>query len=159
MESRSGSRIGWEVSGHRQYFFVPGPVVCQGCSPTLLRVLSDNRVDGREFIFYREFSVDVFLHCYRLAHQKVFGGLETTSMIDYLMLQMRGAVQDSWCEDVPCLWRCVVAGRVDFADKRGAVTDLISVRSSVQDFVRHTGPRHFKTGDGRLICFLYVSLV
>ena len=79
------------------------PLCCQGCSPTLLRVLSDNRVDVREFVVYREFSVDVFLHCYQLAHQEVFGGLETTAMIDFLMLRLRGAVQEPWCEGVPCL--------------------------------------------------------
>ena len=84
--------------------------------PTLLRVLSDNCVDGQKVVIYREFSVDVFLHCYQLAHQEVFGGLEITSMIDFLLLRLRGAVQESWCEGVSCLRRCVVAGRVEFAD-------------------------------------------
>ena len=103
------------------------PLSCQGCSPILLRVLSDNRVDGRECLVYREFSVDVFLHCCQLAHQEDFDGLETTTMIDYLMLRLRGAVQESWCEGVPCLRWCIVAGRVEFSDLRGVVTDLIAV--------------------------------
>ena len=126
------------------------PLACHGGSPTLLRVFSDNRVDGREFLVYREFGVDVFLHCYRLAHQEVFGGLETTTMIDYLLLRLRGALQEPWCESVPSLRRCIVAGRADFADLRDVTSDLIAVWSSVQDFVRHTGPRHFKTGAGRV---------
>ena len=37
------------------------PVAIQGGSPTLHRVLSDNRVDGRRFIVCREFTEDVFL--------------------------------------------------------------------------------------------------
>ena len=126
------------------------PLSCQGCSPTLLRVLSDNRVDGREFLMYREFSVDVFLYCYRLAHQEVFGVLETTTMIDFLVLRLRGAIQEPWCESTPCLRRCIVAGHVDFADLRGVVVDLMAVWSRVQDFVKRTGPRHFKTVAGRV---------
>ena len=101
------------------------PLSCQGCSSTLLWDLSDNRVDGRKFIVYREFNVDVFLHCYQHAHQDVFGGLETTSMIDYLTLRLRGAVQLSWCVGVPCFRRGVVVGRVEFADLRGEVADFI----------------------------------
>ena len=127
------------------------PLSCQGCSPTLLRILSDNRVDGREFLMYREFTVDVFLHCYQLANQEVFGGLETTAKVDFLMLRLRGAIQEPWCESTLCLRRCIIAGHVEFADLRGVVADLISVWSSVQDFVRHTGPRHFKTAAGRVM--------
>ena len=126
------------------------PLSCHGGSPTLLRVFSDTRVDGREFLMYREFDAEVFLYCFRLAHQEVFGDLETTTMVDYLVLRLRGALQESWCERVPNLRRCIVAGRVDFVDLRAVVTDLIAVWSSVQDFVRHTGPRHFKTGAGRV---------
>ena len=103
--------------------------------------------------------MDLFLHCYQLAHQEVSGVLETTTLSDYLMLRLRGAVQESWCEDVPCLSRCVVAGRVEFVELRGVVTDLIYVWSSIQGFVRYTCPRHFSTGAGRIICFHYFSLV
>ena len=133
------------------------PLSCQGCSPTLLRILSDNRVDGREFLMYREFSVDVFLYCYRLAHQEVFGVLETTTMIDFLVLRLRGAIQEPWCESAPCLRRCIVAGHVDFADLRGVVVDLMAVWSKVQDFVKRTGPRHFKTVAGRVIILVEFS--
>ena len=63
------------------------PLSCHGGSPTLLRVLSDYRVDSRSFIVFREFSVDVFLHCFCLAYQQVFGGLEVTTMIDFLVLR------------------------------------------------------------------------
>ena len=73
------------------------------------------------------------------------------------MLRLRGAVQEPWCEGVPCLRRCIVAGRVAFADLRDVVTDLIAVWASVQDFVKHTVPRHFKTGAGRVIhiCLIF----
>ena len=71
------------------------PVSCQGGSPTLLRVPSENRIDGRQFVHYETFSEEVFLRCYREAHQEVFGMLEVTSMVDFLMLRLRGALQES----------------------------------------------------------------
>ena len=67
------------------------PVSIRGVSPSILRVLSDERSDGHRFVYAREFSVDVFLHCYRVAHQEIFGLLEVTTMVDFLMLRLRGA--------------------------------------------------------------------
>ena len=86
------------------------PLSCHGGSPTLLRVLSYNRVDNRSFIVYRAFSVDVFLHCFRVAYQEVFGGLEVTTIVDFVVLRLRGALQEPWLESVAKLRRCVVAG-------------------------------------------------
>ena len=70
------------------------PLGIRGMSPFLLRVVSDERSDGRRFILAREFSSEVFLHCYRVAHQEIFGMLEVTTMIDFLMLRLRGALQE-----------------------------------------------------------------
>ena len=62
----------------------------------MLRVMNDERSDGRRFVLAREFSSEMFLHCYRVAHQEIFGMLEVTTMIDYLMLRLLGALQEPW---------------------------------------------------------------
>ena len=75
---------------------IPGsrlPLSIRGGSPTLLWVLSDNRDDGRQFAFCRfcrKFSSDVFLRCFRHSHQEVFSAFETTSMVDFLLLRLKG---------------------------------------------------------------------
>ena len=107
------------------------PLAIKSGSPSLQRVLNDNRVDGRRFIVCREFTKEVFLQCYREAHQEVFRMLEMTSTVDFLMLRLRGALQEPWMEDVVELRRSVIAGRVPFADLCGVVADLISVWNSV----------------------------
>ena len=118
----------------------------RGGSPSLLRNMGAERSDGRRFIVAREFSSEMFLHWYRVAHQEIFGMLKVTTMIDYLMLRLRGALQEPWMEDVPALRRCVVAGRVTFAELRSRdVSDLVIVWDRVCAYVRYTGPRHIKS--------------
>ena len=128
------------------------PLACHGGSPTLLRVLSDSRMDSRSFVVFREFSEDVFLHCFRLAFQEVFGGLEVTTMID-LVLRSRDALQESWFDDLPVLRQGVIAERVLFPDLRDVVKDLLSVWALVQKFIRDSAPRHIKTEAGRVSYF------
>ena len=92
------------------------PLSCQGGSPTLLRVVSENRVNGRQFMFCQTFSEEIFQRCYRDACQEVFGMLDVTVMVDFIMLRLRGALQESCMADVPTLRRCVIAGQVLFPD-------------------------------------------
>ena len=121
------------------------PVTIEGSSPSLLRVISDNRDDGHQFILSRHFSEEVFLSCYRQAHQEVLGMMEVTAMIDYLMLRLRGALPEPWLEDTPVLHRCIIAGRVSFCDLREVAVELVPVWKSVREFVRYTGPWYIKT--------------
>ena len=132
------------------------PISLQGASPTLTRVLSDNRVDGRTFVMYSEFDTDVFLQCYRQADQAVFGMLEVISMIDFLLLRLRGALQESWMEDVINLRQCVIVGRVEFPQLRGVIVDLLSIWEFVRVFVRCTGPKHLRSATDRVIVFCRV---
>ena len=90
------------------------PLSVQGGSASLLRVLNENQVAGRRFVLWQEFNVDVFLQCFLQAHQAVFGMLEVTTMVDYLMLRLRGALLEPWLEDICELRRSVVVGRVNF---------------------------------------------
>ena len=116
----------------------PLPVSIPGISQSVLRALSNERSDGHSFVYAREFSTAVFLHCCRVAHQEVFGLLEVTTMVDFLMLRLRGALQESWMEDLPDLRRCVIAGKDSFGELRGVVSELISIWETVREYVRYT---------------------
>ena len=114
------------------------PLSCQGGSASLLRVLNDNRVDGRQLFYCRKFGEDDFLRDYRQAEQEVFGRLDTWSMIDFLLLRLRGALQEPWMDGAPTLRRCVLAGHVTFADLRQVAADLVASWTIVREFVRYT---------------------
>ena len=108
---------------------IPGsrlPLSIRRASPTLLRVLSDNRDDGRQFAFCREFSSDVFLRCFRQSHQEVFSAFETTSIVDFYLLRLKGVLQKPWLEDVPALRRAIVVGSVKFVGLRDVVSEFLS---------------------------------
>ena len=125
-----------------------------------MRVLGDSPVDNRSFVVFREFNVDVFLHCFRLAYQETFGGLEVTTMIDFFVLRRRGALQESWLEYAVVLRRCVTLEQVPIDDLCAVVRDLISVWCSVRKFIKDRAPRHIKTEAGRVscfVCFLFLS--
>ena len=49
------------------------PVAIRGCSPLLLRVLSECRCDSRQFIVTRQ------------AHQDVFGMVELVTLVEYIV--------------------------------------------------------------------------
>ena len=94
------------------------PVSIRGISQSVQPVLSDERSDGYCFVYAREFTAEVFLHCYRIAHQEIFGLLEVTTMVDFLMLRLRGALQQPRMDDLPDLRHCVITGRVSFEEFR-----------------------------------------
>ena len=98
-----------------------------------------------------------FLQCFREAHQEVFGMLEVMSMIDFLILRLRGALHEFWMEDVSVVVRrCVVAGRVSFFDLCGFVTELIPIWKSVREYVRFTGARHLKSSTDRVSLLFFL---
>ena len=129
------------------------PLSCQSGSPTLVRVLNDNREDGRQFIVFRNFTKVMFLLCCQKTHQAVFGTLEVTSMVDVHLLRLQGALREPWIENVPMLRHCVVAGRVSFQDLRSVVGELLFIWDSVREFVRSSGPRHVKCEADRVTIF------
>ena len=123
------------------------PMAILGSSQTVLRVFSDGREDDHRFLFCREFTTSTFLECYRHAHQKVFGMLEVVTMVEFLMLRLKNALQEPWMEDTPQLRRCVVAGHVVFDDLRCVVRELVSVWDFVRDF---TASPHIQSSTGRV---------
>ena len=75
-------------------------------------------------------------------------------MVDFLVLRLRGALQESWLENATPLRRCVTAGWVSFDDLCEVVRYMISVWRSVRKFIKDSAPRHIKTEAGRVICFV-----
>ena len=114
------------------------PLSCQAGSVSLLHVLNDNRIEGRQFLYCHEFADDDFIRGYRQADQEIFGRLDVTSMVDFLVLRLRGALQKWWMERAPTLRRCVLAGHVAFADLRLVMSDLVANWKIVREFVRFT---------------------
>ena len=70
----------------------------RGCSPSLLRVLSDNRNDGRQFIVICELGEEPFLQCVRRAHEEVFRMVEVTTIVEYVVQRLRSALYEEWTE-------------------------------------------------------------
>ena len=118
------------------------PLSCQGGSVSLLRVLNDNRIDGRQFLYCQEFTDDSFLRGYRLAEQEIFGRLDVASVIDFVTLRLRGELQEAWMEGTPALRRCVLSGHVAFADLCSVASELVANWKIVREFVRFTGSGH-----------------
>ena len=58
------------------------PLSVVGASPSFLKVIGDNRTDGRRFVVHQGFTEELFLQSLRQAHQDIFGMLEVTT-IDY----------------------------------------------------------------------------
>ena len=127
------------------------PLSIRGGPQSFLSVLSDSRTDGRLFIYCREFTSDTFMQCYRQADQEIFGMLEVSAMIDYLMLRLKTALPEPWMEDVSTLRRCVIGGSVDFVDLQAVIRELLTVWKHVREFVRYTGPRHAKSASDKVI--------
>ena len=132
------------------------PISIRGGSPTQLRVINENRGDGRHIVYIRQFLPEVFLRYYRQAHQDIFEIMETTAMVDFLLLRLRGALPEVWLEDVPELRRALIAGSVEFSGMRSVVTELISLWKFVREYVRHSGPRHVKSASDR-VCIISVA--
>ena len=137
------------------------PMSVRGGSPSLLRVLADNRDDGRSFVSYKEFSTEMFLKLFRQAHQDVFGMVEITTLLDYLVQRLKTALHEEWTEDRPLLRKSIRQGFVGFCDMRGLCGELLEVWSSVRPYVRYTGLPHVKEQVDRVgnlfVCFFFDS--
>ena len=115
------------------------PVSLSGGSPTLVRVLGNVRADGLRFVVYQSFSEQVFLQCFRQAHQEVFGLVEVVTIVDYVVQRLKSALCEEWTEDKPVLRKCVLQGSVNFCDYRALLTDLIDMWPSIRPYIRCTG--------------------
>ena len=132
------------------------PLSIRGGPQSFVSVLSDNRTDGSLFEYCQEFTSEVFLQCYRQAHQEVFGMLEVTTMVNFLMLRLRHALQQPWLEDLVTLRRCVLAGAATLVELRAVIRELRSVWGSVRENVRYTGSQHVKSSFDKVQLFVFI---
>ena len=115
------------------------PLSLSGASPSLVRVLGNVRADGLRFVVYQSFSEEVFLLCFRQAHQDVFGLVEVVTFVDYVVQRLKNALYEEWTEDKPVLRKCVRQGSVTFCDYSALLTDLIDLWPSTRPYIRCTG--------------------
>ena len=83
------------------------PLCIGGASPSLIRVIEGNRNDGKRFVVHLQFTEDVFLQCVRQAHQDIFGMVEVTSMVGYVVIRLKSAIYEDWTEGKVLLRKCV----------------------------------------------------
>ena len=60
------------------------PVCILGATPSLIRVLEDNRADGRQSVVYQCFDEETLLLCVLQADQDVFGLVSVITLVEYL---------------------------------------------------------------------------
>ena len=84
------------------------PLSIRGVSPLLLRVSSETRADLRQFVVTQRFDGSMFLQFFQQAHEDVFGMLEVSVLLEFVLHHLRGAVYDHWTEDNVLLLRCIV---------------------------------------------------
>ena len=118
------------------------PLCISGADPVLLRVIEDNRTDGKRFVMHQQFSEEVVLQCVRQAHQDVFGMVEV--LVDYVILRLKSAVYEDWTDGKVLLRKAIRQGFVAFQDLREVLTDLVDLWPSIRLFVRCTGLPHVK---------------
>ena len=122
----------------------PLPVSIRGCSPLLLRVLSENSGDSRQFVVSPLFDGDSFLQCFRQAHEGVFGMVELVTLIEYIVCRMKSALYEEWKEDKFVLRRCIQKGAVAFDDLSDLLGELIELWPPIKPYIRCTGLPHAK---------------
>ena len=128
------------------------PLCIVGASPSLIRVVEDNRNDGKRFVVHLQFTEEVFLQCVRQAHQDVSGMVEMTSLVDYVVIRLKSAIYEDWTEGKVLLGRSVRQGFVVFEDLRELLTDLIDLWPSIRLYIRCTGLPHVKDHPDSVSC-------
>ena len=138
------------------------PVSVLGASPSLIRMLDANRTDDRRFLSWQSFDEEVFLHCFRQSHQDIFGMIEVTTALEYVIHRLKGALYEDWTEDRHLLRSCIREGSVAFCNLREVLGDLIELWPFIRPYIRYTGHPHFKSVADRVstvVLFVYFGLV
>ena len=138
------------------------PVSVLGASPSLIRVLDANRTDDRPFLSWQSFDEEVFLQCFRQSHQDIFGMVEVTTALEYVIHRLKGALYEDWTEDKPLLRACIRESSVAFCNLREILGDLIELWPSIRPYIRYTGHPHFKSVADRVstvVLLVYFDLV
>ena len=119
------------------------PVSVLGASPSLICVLDTNRTDDRRFLSWQSFGEEVFLQCFRQSHQDIFGMVEVTTALEYVIHRLKGALYEDWTEDKPLLRACIREGSVAFGNLREILGVLTELWPSIRPYIRYTGHPYF----------------
>ena len=131
-----------------------------GASPSLIRVLDDNRADGRWFVIHQTFDEETLLQCVLQADKDIFGMVSIVILVECLIHRLKSALYEEWTEDKFVLRKCVRQGSVDFADYRQFLSDVIDLWPIIRPFVRCTGHPEAKEKADTVSCFfLFVTCV
>ena len=115
------------------------PIAILGRSPSLLRVLEDDRSDARRFVIYEKFDEEVFLRCVQQADQDIFGMVNVITLVEYLLQRLKTALYEAWTVGKVVLRKCIRQGSVDFMDYRQLLTEFIELWPCIRPFIRCTG--------------------
>ena len=115
------------------------PMSVLGASPCLVRVLEDNRADGRRFVVFQGFDEEVLFRCILQADRDVFGMVSVTTLVEYLVHRLKSALFEDWTADKVVLRKCIRRGFVDYSDYRDFLTDIIDLWPTIRAFIRCTG--------------------
>ena len=115
------------------------PMSVLGASPCLVRVLEDNRADGRRFVVFQGFDEEVLFRCILQADHDVFGMVSVTTLVEYLVHRLKSALFEDWTADKVVLRKCIRRGFVDYSDNRDFLTDIIDMWPTIRPFIRCTG--------------------
>ena len=105
-----------------------------GASPSLIRVLEDNRADGCRFVVYQGFDDETLLLCLLQVDQDVFGMVSATLLVEYLVHRLKSASYEGLN-----LCNCIRQGSVRFADYRSFLAEVVDLWPSLRPYVRCTG--------------------
>ena len=111
----------------------------RSASPTLVRVLIYARSDCKHFVTHERFISEVFLECFRRAHQNTFGMLEIVAVVEYIVLRMRSALHETWTEGKIVLRRSIRQGSVPVEVLHRVVDNIVGLWANVRPFKRYTG--------------------
>ena len=137
------------------------PIAILGGSPSLLRVLENDRSDARRFVIYEKFDEEVFLRCVQQADQDIFGMVNVITLVDYLLQRLKSALYEAWTEGKVVLRKCIRQRSVDFMDYRQLLTEFIELWSCIRPFIRctgHPGAKGKADSVSQIYCFYVVSI-
>ena len=135
------------------------PLCIRGATPTLVRMLSDARSDGKLFVTHERFTSEIFLDCFRRAHQNVFGTLDIVTFVEYIVLRMPSALHEPRTEGKTVLRRCIRQGSVCFEDLQRVFDNIYGLWANIRPFIRYTGLPHVKDRVDSVSNFFFFSQV
>ena len=85
--------------------------------------------------------------------------IDVISLLEYLLLRLKTAVDEIWMGGLETLRRCVDVGKLDVVSLRQLCEELLTVWSEVRHFVRFSGPLRSRERSDAVSIMLFLGLV